>query len=109
VFGDTRGVAPGYEGSLEWWKLEFYSEGEYVIDTGAEDSFFYNWSELTLSPLDWFGFGILAQRTRAYETEREIQRGLLARISLERLALALYVLNPDDSEATVIVGVDLGL
>ena len=31
VFGNTTGVAPGYEGSLAWRKLEFYSEGEYVI------------------------------------------------------------------------------
>ena len=34
VFGDTTGVAPGYKGSLSWWKLELYSEGEYVFDTG---------------------------------------------------------------------------
>ena len=35
VFGDTTGIAPGYKGSLSWWKLELYSEGEYVFDTGA--------------------------------------------------------------------------
>ena len=34
VFGETTGVAPGYKGSLSWWKLELYSEGEYVFDTG---------------------------------------------------------------------------
>ena len=28
VFGDTTGIAPGYKGSLSWWKLELYSEGE---------------------------------------------------------------------------------
>ena len=33
VFGDITGVAPGYKGSLSWWKLELYSEGEYVFDT----------------------------------------------------------------------------
>ena len=31
VFGDTTGIAPGYKGSLSWWKLELYSEGEYVV------------------------------------------------------------------------------
>ena len=51
VFGDTTGIAPGYKGSLSWLKLELYSEGEYVFDTGStSDSFFYNWSELTLAP-----------------------------------------------------------
>ncbi|HSU54931.1 MAG TPA: hypothetical protein VLT36_12810, partial [Candidatus Dormibacteraeota bacterium] len=28
VFGHTAGVGPGYKGSLSWWKLELYSEGE---------------------------------------------------------------------------------
>jgi hypothetical protein len=28
VFGNTAGIAPGYKGSLGWWKLELYSEGE---------------------------------------------------------------------------------
>ena len=66
VFGDTTGIAPGYKGSLGWWKLELYSEGEYVFDTGdSSDSFFYNWSELTLAPVDWFRFGLVTQRTRA--------------------------------------------
>jgi hypothetical protein len=39
VFGDTTGVAPGYKGSLGWWKLELYSEGEYVYDTGSDASY----------------------------------------------------------------------
>ena len=43
VFGDTAGIAPGYEASLSLWKLELYSEGEYLFDTGnSADSFFYN-------------------------------------------------------------------
>ena len=76
VFGDTTGIAPGYKGSLSWWKLELYSEGEYVFDTGSSsDSFFYNWSELTLAPVEWFRFGLVTQRTRVYKTDRDIQRG----------------------------------
>ena len=27
VFGDTSGIAPGYKGSLSWWKFELYSRG----------------------------------------------------------------------------------
>ena len=58
VFGDTTGIAPGYRLSLTYWKFEFSSEGEWVFDTGnSEDSFFYNWSELSVSPVDWFRFG----------------------------------------------------
>jgi hypothetical protein len=110
VFGDTSGIAPGYKGSLAWRKLELYSEGEYVIDSDdSSDNFFYNWSELTFAPLDWFRFGLVTQRTRAYETDRDIQRGLLAGVSLSNLDLTVYYFNPDDSDATVVVGVGFSL
>jgi len=99
VFGNTTGIAPGYKGSLGWWKLELYSEGEYVFDTDdSSDSFFYNWSELTLAPLDWFRFGLVTQRTRAYETDRDIQRGLLLGFSYRVLDLTTCLFNLDESK-----------
>jgi hypothetical protein len=106
VFGATDGVAPGYKGSLGWWKLELYSEGEYVFDAGDfADSFFYNWSELTLAPVESFRFGLVTQRTRLYETEREIQRGLLVGVSFKWLDLTGYVFNPDDEKPTFVLAV----
>jgi hypothetical protein len=108
VFGNTTGIAPGYKGSLSWWKLELYSEGEYVIDTGHSSlSFFYNWSELTLAPVEWFRFGLVTQRTRAYQTDRDIQRGVLAGFSYKKLDLTAYVFNPDESRPTVVVAAGL--
>lgn len=105
VFGRTTGIAPGYKGSLSWWKLEFYSEGEYVADTGApSESYFYNWSELSLTPVDWFRFGLVTQRTRVYKSDREIQRGVLAGFTYRNLDLTGYVLNPDESKPTVVIG-----
>jgi hypothetical protein len=109
VFGETSGIAPGYKGSLGWWRLELYSEGEYVIDTGdTSDSFFYNWSELTLSPVDWFRFGLVTQRTRVYESDREVQRGLLAGFSFKRINFTTYVFNPDDSKPIWVFAAGLG-
>ena len=108
VLGDTTGIAPGYRGSVSWWWLELYSEGEYVFDTGdSSDNFFYNWSELTLSPVDWFSFGMVTQRTKVYETDREIQRGFLVGFSYKALDLTTYVFNPDDSDPTVVIAVAL--
>jgi hypothetical protein len=108
VFGDTSGIAPGYKGSLGWRGLELYSEGEYVFDTSdSSDSFFYNWSELTLAPVEWFRFGLVTQRTRAYETDRDIQRGLLASFSFKAASLSGYVFNPDDEEATFVIAIGL--
>ena len=108
VFGDTIGIAPGYKGSLSWWQLELYSEGEYVIDTrSTSDSFFYNWSELTLAPAEWFRFGMVTQRTRLYKTDREIQRGVLAGFSFKNVSLTGYVFNPDDEKPTFVFAVGL--
>ena len=106
VFGATDGIAPGYKGSLGWKKLELYSEGEYVFDAGeTADSFFYNWSELTFAPVESFRFGMVTQRTRVYQTDREIQRGLLAGFSFKNLDIAAYVFNPDDEKPTFVLAV----
>jgi hypothetical protein len=108
VFGNTTGIAPGYKGSLSWWKLELCSEGEYVVDPGdVSGSFFYNWSELTLAPVDWFRFGLVTQRTRAYETDREIQRGLLVGFAYKQVDLTTYLFNLDESKPTIVVALSV--
>lgn len=106
VFGETSGVAPGYKGSLGWGMLEFYSEGEYVFDShGSEDSFFYNWSELTLAPLEWLRFGIVTQRTQVYKSERELQRGLLVGCTFGRWNVTAYGFNLDLDKPTGVLSV----
>ena len=104
VFGSTDGVAPGYKAWLGWRALELYSEGEAMVDLGdAGDSFFYNWSEITFAPIDWFKFGLVTQRTRAYESDRDIQRGLILRGAFRNLEMTTYILNPDDSKPIVVL------
>ena len=106
VFGETAGIAPGYKGSLSWRKIELYSEGEYVLDVGeASDSFFYNWSELTFAPVEWLRSGLVTQRTRVYQTDRDIQRGLLVGATYENLDVTTYIFNPDESKPMVVVAV----
>ena len=104
VFGNTTGIAPGYSGSLSWWKLQLYSESEYLVDTGdSSGDFFYNWSELSLAPLDWLRFGMVTQRTRTYHTDRDVQRGVLVGLSYKRLSFTTYVFNPDESRPVVVL------
>ena len=108
VFGETTGVAPGYKGSLSWRMFEGYSEGEYVFDAGERtDSFFYNWSELTVAPVAWLRVGLVTQRTRAYKSDRDIQRGLFVGTTFRALDVTAYVFNPDDSKPTVVVAAGL--
>ena len=108
VFGDTTGIAPGYKLSLSYWKLEFSSEGEFVFDTrDREGSFFYNWSELSVSPVDWFRFGLVGQRTRAYQSAVDIQRGLLVGFSHKQVDFTTYVFNLDQGKPTWVFAISL--
>ena len=107
VFGDTQAFAAGYRGTLSWRRFDMYSESEYVFDAGdSADSFFYNWSEAALMPTEWLRCGLVIQRTRVYQTDRDVQRGLFAGVSIRNLDAVTYVLNPDD-EATVVFSVVL--
>jgi len=109
IFGKVSGVAPGYEGSLSWRGLELYSEGEFVVDTSdASTSYFYSWSELSLSVLERWRVGLVTQHTRVYQTDREIQRGLLVGLSFGRGELTGYVFNPDDSKPAVVIALRVG-
>jgi hypothetical protein len=103
VFGDTRGVAPGYEMTLSYGRFELYSEGEYVFDTGDSDnSFFYNWAQLGFSATDWLALGLASQRTRAYHTSLDVQRGVFAAFNWKKLTLSVYVFNPGWETPTVV-------
>jgi hypothetical protein len=108
VAGRTQGVAPGYEFTLAWRGLELYSEAEYVFDTDdSSESFFYTWSELTYSPVDWLRAGVVIQRTKTYDTDFDIQRGFVVGVTFKQMDLAVYVLNPDDDPIIVLgVGFD---
>ena len=106
VFGETTGVAPGYRFSVTYWKIELSSEGEFVFDTAdSEGSFFYNLSELSVSPVDWFRFGLVGQRTRAYQSDVDIQRGLLLGFSGKKIDFTTYVFNLDQGKPTWVFAV----
>jgi len=104
VFGSTPGVAPGYEMSLTYKRIELSSQGEYLIDTKSNTgNFLYSWNELVYSPTDWFHAGLVAQRTRAYQTPLDVQRGLSAGFAYRKLDFTTHVLNFGWTEPTVIL------
>jgi hypothetical protein len=103
VFGDTQGFAPGYELTVAYGNFELYSEGEYVIDIeDADNDFFYNWAQLGYSPLDWLTVGFASQRTRAYETGLDVQRGVYVGFTYRSLSLTTYVFNFARETPTVV-------
>ncbi len=99
VFGDTDGIAPGLELYFQWGPLEYYSESEIVFDLHDEtSSFFYNWSELTGRPLKWLRAGLALQRTRVYETDRDVQWGVVTGFSFWKMEIGAYYFNADAAE-----------
>ena len=108
VFGDTTGVAPGYEASLSYWKLAVTSDGEYVFDTGNSDnSFLYSWNELVYSPTDWLHAGLVAQRTRAYHTSLDVQRGFSVGVVHKKMDFTVYTFNAGWTDPTIVLNLGL--
>ena len=106
VFGDLNGIAPGYNLSLSYWKVELSSQSEYVFDLeDRSGNFFYTWSELSYSPVDWFRAGMAVQRTKAYQTEFDVQRGLLAGFSYKKIDFTGHVFNFGWTDPTVVLAV----
>ncbi len=94
VFGNLNGVAPGYLTSLTYKRTQISSSGEYVFDTqNRHGDFFYNWNQITYSPLTWLQIGLVSQRTRVYHTSLDMQRGVLVGFTYKRMNFTTNVFN----------------
>lgn len=104
VFGRTDGFAPGLELTLSWRSLELYSESEYLFDFESEEGdYLYTWSELSWQAQPWLRLGLAVQRTRLYESELEIERGLFAAVSRGSVELTVYGFNLDGDAPFAII------
>jgi hypothetical protein len=94
VTGNLDGLAAGLEITLTYKNFELYTESENFFDLGSsENNYFYNWTDLTYSPLDWLWVGISGQRTRLYQTELDIQRGLILGAGFKNIEFTTYTFN----------------
>jgi len=106
VFGRTNGIAPALTLTLEWGPLAFWSQCEYVFDLGdSSGSFFYAWSELSVSIVDWLRAGLVLQRTRVFQTNTEVQGGPLLGVSIWKLSTTVYLFAPGQEDQFVAVAV----
>lgn len=103
VFGYVNAAAPGYLIEAEWRKLYFYSSSEYVIDfEDEENNFAYTWNELTVD-LDHLLFGIVLQRLRPYQSELDVQKGMVLMREQGNFLFGLYLFNAFWEEPTVVL------
>lgn len=99
AWGTARGFVPGLEASLAWGPVDFYLEGEYVRSSvDVEESYLYAWTELGYSPVEWLRIGVAGQRTNAYGSDREIQRGPFAQFTWRQVTVGGYWFNPGSSD-----------
>lgn len=106
--GNSDGIAPGLEMNFDLGKFSLYSENEYLFELNdSENSFFYNWSELTFAPTDWMWFGVSVQRLKSYQTDLDVQRGATLGFAIGNLELSGYYFNPFSSEQFGIISLAL--
>ena len=104
VFGRSTGIAPGLEASLAYKKFQLSIENEYVFDTrNRSSSFYYDWPELIYSPTRWIHVGLVAQRTKAYQTSLDTQRGFLVGLSHRNIEFTTYVFDLGWTDPTVVL------
>ena len=104
LVGQTVGFAPGLEVTMSWKSLEWYSEIENVFDVeSTEGDYFYVWSQLGWQAKPWLALGLSGQRTRLYQSEFSLDRGLFAATSVGPVALTAYGFNLDGEAPFVIL------
>jgi hypothetical protein len=103
VFGNSTGVAPGYTISLSYDRFELFTQGEYFIDTGTRSSnFFYTWTELSVTPIEWLRLGLVIDRTKAFGSDVEIRRGPLLGFTYKKVDFTTYWLDPGSANYVII-------
>ena len=96
LFGAGRGVIPGVEASVAWGPFDAYVEAEYVDDREQPGSrYTYGWSEIGWRPAEWLRVGFAGQRTHTVDTGRDLQRGVFAQVTVQKVTLGMYAFNPD--------------
>src|SRR6476620_7693089 len=108
VFGDITGIAPGYNVSLSYEQIEFFTQGEYFFDAGNRSgNFFYSWSELSYAPVNWCREGIVIDRTKALGSNFEVRRGPLVGFKYKKIDFTTYWLSHGSLDSTFIFTVAL--
>ncbi len=110
AWGSLHAFVPAVEASVSWRQFDFYVEAEAVRDQREHsDSYFYAWSELGYRPAEWLRLGLVAQRTRAYGGERDVQRGPFAQLTWRRVTLGGFWFNPGAKDQVFVASLGVAL
>jgi len=107
--GDSSGLIPAINLGLDWKKLSFYTDFEYMIGLSSDTSdFLYSWTELQWAFSPRFSAGIVGQRTHTYAQDLEVDRGLMFSMALGKVRATGYFFNLDESHPYFTLAVGAG-
>jgi hypothetical protein len=96
VIGSVAGAAPGLELELDYGILSFSIQSEYFFNTESfDESFFYTWNEVQVTPIDFLYAGAVIERTKAYEAGHDVQVGLFGGVTYNNFYFTAYLFDPD--------------
>jgi len=108
VFGNINGVSPGILVNARWRSLSFYSSSQQFLDlVDSTGGFTFTWNELAVD-LDHLSIGIVAQRTRTFDSSLDLQRGLLLKREQGKLTFGMYLFNIGWTDPTVAFALTYG-
>jgi hypothetical protein len=110
VFGNTDGIAAGLEFELTYKRFGYYAEQEYIFDLHSKsNNFLYVWGEISYSFFDSFSAGICYQKTKVYQNQLDLQRGLFGSFSWRRFDISAYYFNPLSNDHLFIAALSYSL
>jgi hypothetical protein len=102
--GNTNGVAPALETSINYKLFDLYAESEYVIGVKGnnekenDNNYFYVWWELAVTPIEGLRTGITGQRLNLLNHNANVQRGIFAEYSFWKLTTGFYYLKNSSND-----------
>jgi len=106
--GRLTGGSFGLNSELSFRKFNFSSESQYCVSASTRyDNFFYNWSEAGITAFDKLRVGISLSRTRLFQSDLELQKGIFAQYSFWKLTAGLFYFNPFSSDNYLIASLGI--
>ena len=110
AFGRTNGAVPGLEVDLSYKTFDLNSQSEYLFDfSDKENDFAYTYLQLGTSLFKKFKVGFAGQRTRLFETNLDLQRGIYAGYSFHNLNATFTIFNPFSDSYFFIASLSINL
>jgi len=108
LIGDQGGPILALDVALSWGPLFFSSQSEWLWEVqGGKGWFFYTWTELDVRPWPWIRAGIVAQRTRLFQTAREFIFGPLIGFTVWKVQFSLFWFQPGGIDQTLAAKLEL--